>query len=284
MNESGQARRGALHVRRLQGGHGWLVVREATASTEEERCAETLAHLLLDGLGSHGQLQVRTSERLFLGIRDDRGVLVGWASGMTPLAQRAAMLRAEAENTRSSLGVWDPEGGNTSGRHASRPEPREAAGPSRRGPVTTLPPAPMHTDSFEDDFLDYELVMEPRTEDASRDRRTGDEAGPSASRAAGWILEALSCTLPELGSAVAANYWRAALREASLDDLLKVSFRGEVDCTAPDTLLDEGNVAAMGRAVRMWAERCRPLIPDFDSLLQRLPEAPWHEPSLTRRG
>ncbi|TVR02580.1 MAG: hypothetical protein EA398_07600 [Deltaproteobacteria bacterium] len=269
-------------MRRLREDHGWFPVREAEASAEEERCAETLAHLLLDGMAHNGQLQVRTSERQFLAVRDERGVLIGWASGMTPLAQRAAMLRAEAENARSSMGVWD----STQAQHPPGTGPRVVSGGLPAGDTRELassPPAIAASRSsggFQDDLLEYELVVESAV--------SGGKAPAAgtvrAADAASWLLDALKATLPELGSAVAANYWRAALRENALDGLLRVSFRGEVECPSPQARLDEEEIDAMLKAVRMWEERCRAVIPDFAGVMRGLPDAPWHAREMTRRS
>ena len=277
-----QTRRGILHVRRLREDHGWFPVREAEASAEEERCAETLAHLLLDGMARSGQLQVRTSDRLFLAVRDDRGVLIGWASGMTPLAQRAAMLRAEAENARSSMGVWDP----AQAQHPPATGPRVVSAglpPGDSRELAYSPPAIAvsgRSGGFQDDLLDYELVVES----AVPSGKASAAGTVRAEDAASWLLEALKATLPELGSAVAANYWRAALRENALDGLLRVSFRGEVDCPSPHARLDEGEIDAMQKAVRMWEERCRAVIPDFAGVMRGLPDAPWFAREMTRRS
>lgn len=225
------------------------------------QASEILATLCAQRLQEGSELTARFGQEMMLARVDDQGVLVGLHHAQAnPLMVRTAMSRMEQTSYRGA----------------------PAAATSLRVQPTQHQPAPgafvqaqevpfRVADSFDTFNLD-ELLL--------------DDEGPALitpneqslctwQQVADFISASIERSQEYIGKTVASNYWREALRRASLEHL-EVDLRGQVSIThhaSQSSISQAGD--ALEQAWQHWLSRGRRVIPSLEELVGTLGQAPW---------
>ena len=129
-------------------------------------------------------------------------------------------------------------------------------------------------------FLSMDEVDQIPLETGSHRPATSDEG--TSKEAVYWdevgsfIQDCSEVLKQRLGATVVANYWRQALRDQEVSEL-KMRISGDIDIYSPSKRLRQADREALQAAIDQWTDRCRRVVPDWESLRQDIDDPPWEE-------
>lgn len=235
------------------------------------QASEILATLCAQRLEEGSELTARFGQEMMLARVDDQGVLVGLHHAQAnPLMVRTAMSRMEQTSYRGVPAT------TTSLRSPSTRQASPQAPPARvlaQAPAPTDAQVPFRiADSFDTFNLD-ELLLDD--EAPALTQAHTPESLCTWQQAADFISSSIERAQEYIGKTVASNYWREALRQASLDHV-EVNLRGQVTIAhgGSQRAIAQAD-AALEQAWQHWLSRGRRVIPALDELTQTLGQPPW---------
>lgn len=232
------------------------------------QASEILATLCAQRLQEGSELTARFGQEMMLARVDDQGVLVGLHHAQAnPLMVRTAMSRMEQTSYRGSpAATTSLRGQQPQHQH----QPAQPAQPAPQAFVQGQDVPFRVADSFDTFNLD-ELLLD----DGPALVNPNEQSLCTWQQVADFISASIERSQEYIGKTVASNYWREALRRASLEHL-EVDLRGQVSVTNNAA---QGSISQAGEAIEQawqhWLSRGRRVIPSLEELVGTLGQAPW---------